>query len=165
MTIRIPKLTAEHFFKMFFILFWGQDILFSYIRGTFLRIPYIKYIANYIFPVLMVICLVLALPYIAKAITKRDIIFFAIVTGVFVLHIFIFPSNAQGLISIAGSFFALILPMYFIGLRFDVSSHMNIIYVMSIVNIWVFVIYTFIIYFINIEYIVANVLYWLTFVP
>lgn len=143
MTIRIPKLTAEHFFKMFLVLFWGQDVLFSYIRGVFLRIPYIKYAANYIIPTLMIICLVFALPYIAKAISKSDIIFFAIVVGVFLIHIFAYPSNTQNLISICGSFFTVVFPLYFIGLRLD-KSHLNAIYIMSLINIWAFVIYTFI---------------------
>lgn len=92
----------------------------------------------------MFACLFLSLPYLVKAIKRSDIVFLAIVAGIFMLHVFIYPSNSQNLLSICGSFFALVFPMYFIGLRFDVNEHLRLIYVMSIINIWAFAIYTFI---------------------
>lgn len=140
MEFRIPKLHSEHFFGIFLALFWGQDILVNYVRAVLLRIPYIKYAADYVFPVLMFVCLLLALPYLAKSISWRDILFAVLAVVVFVMHILLYPQNEE-LLSISGTFFVAVFPLYFIGLRFEVSKHWRFLYIMSIVNIWAFGIY------------------------
>ena len=142
LTIRIPKFNAEHFFGMFLVLFWGQDILFSYIRAILILIPYIKYTAEYVIPALMFMCLLCALPYFIKVISYKDILFTLAVAIVFCLHILIYPEN-ESTMSIFGTFITAAFPLYFIGLRFDVSKHWRLLYILSIINIWFFIIYIF----------------------
>lgn len=141
LSIRIPKFRAEHYFGVFLALFWGQDILLNYIRAVFLREPYTRYVANYVFPALMGFCLFLALPYIIKACSWKDLFVVMAVTIVYLFHILLYPDNSEYLLSIAGTFFTAVLPLCFIGLRFDAAKHLRILYVMSVVNIWAFVAY------------------------
>lgn len=138
--IRIPKLNPERFFGLFLALYWGQNIFFSYIRAAFLRIPYIKYFADYIFPCLMITCLIFSIPYFRKTILARDLCFFGSVVIIFLLNIILFPEN-ESLMSIMLGFFVSVFPMYFIGLRFEPSKHFRILYIMSIINIWFFAVY------------------------
>lgn len=140
MQIRIPKLNAEHFFELFLALYWGHNIIFSYVRAAFLRIPYIEYLADYIFPCLMIVCLFFAIPYFKKIILIKDFLFYGIVAVVFLFNFFLFPEN-ESLITIWKVFFVSVLPMYFIGLRFDCSRHFRILYIMSLINIWAFAVY------------------------
>lgn len=140
MKIRIPKLTTEHFFGIFLAIYWGQNIIFSYFRAIFQRIPYIKYFSNYIVPYMMMICLVLAVPYFIKVLRPSDIFFAGAVTVIVLLNIIIYPEN-ESLTALVGSFFTSVFPLYFIGLRFESSKHFRILYIMSIVNIWAFAAY------------------------
>lgn len=140
MKIHIPKLTKEDFYGLFLVLFWGQDILFSYVKAILQRIPYIKYAADYVIPMLMILCLCLSFPYFIRSISWKDIIFSCGVVTVYLLNILIYPENEE-LTEIAGTFFFSVFPLYFIGLRFEASKHWQILYTMSIINIWVFAIY------------------------
>lgn len=138
--IKIPKLNPARFFGLFLALYWGQNIFFSYVRAVFLRIPYIEYFADYIFPCLMIACLIFAIPYFEKIILARDLCFFGLVVIIFLLNLILFPEN-ESLLSIMWSFFVSVFPMYFIGLRFEPSKHFRILYIMSIINIWAFAVY------------------------
>ena len=138
--LRIPKLTAEYFFRIFLVLFWGKDVVFSYIRGVLLHIPIIEYAADYVVPTLMIICLCFAFPYIVKCISWKDFLFACSVIVVYLLNILIFPENEE-LVKIAGTFFFSVFPLYFIGLRFENSRQWKIIYIMSVVNVWTFAAY------------------------
>ena len=111
MVIRIPKLKAEHFFGMFLLLFWGKDILFSYVSAVLIRIPYVKYIANFVIPTLMLVCLLFSLPYLSKTILWKDLLFAFSVGIVFLLHILLYPENVETG-SIAGQFFLNVFPLY-----------------------------------------------------
>ncbi len=140
MKIRIPKLTSEYFWRFMLALYWGKDIIFSYVRAIILRIPYIKYTADYILPILMFICFVLAFKYFVRSVAWQDIIFAGSVAIIYLLNILIYPENEE-LGAIAGSFFLSVFPLYFIGLRLDISKHFQTIYIMSIVNILAFAVY------------------------
>lgn len=140
MKIRASKLTAENFFTFFLILFWGQDILFSYVKAVFMRVPLVNYFAEYIIPFTMLTFLLLSVPYFAKAIFPADILFTAVVVIIVLLDIIIFPEN-ESLMALSGTFFVSVFPLYFIGLRFEPSKHFKIIYVMSIINVWAFATY------------------------
>ena len=145
MKLRIPKLTAEHFFGFMLALYWSKDIIFSYVRAIILRIPYIKYTADYILPSLMLICFALAFKYFVRSISWQDIIFFEAVAIVYLLNIVIYPENAE-LGTITGSFFLTIFPLYFVGLRLEVTKHFKLLYIMSIVNICAFAVYYLVFY-------------------
>lgn len=138
--IKIPKLNPARFFGLFLALYWGQNIFFSYVRAVFLRIPYIKYLADYIFPCLIIACLILAIPYFEKIIRAKDFLFFGSVVIIFLLNLILFPEN-ESLMSIMGAFFVSVFPMYFIGLSFEPSRHFRILNIMSIINIWTFAVY------------------------
>lgn len=140
MKIRIPKLTAEYFYISFLALFWGRDILFSYARAILLRIPYISYLADYIIPCLMLACILLALPYFAKALLPADLLFTVITATIFMLHLLIFPKNEE-LLSLAGTFWISVFPLYFVGLGLNTTKHIRTLYIMSLINIWVFAAY------------------------
>ena len=140
MKLRIPKLTAEHFFGFMLALYWGKDIIFSYLRAIILGIPLIKYTADYIMPILMLICFALAFKYIARNISWKDIVFAGSVAIVYLINILIYPENAE-LGTITGSFFLTVFPLYFVGLRLEVTKHFKLLYIMSIVNICAFAVY------------------------
>lgn len=142
LTIRIPRLRAENFFEIFLVLFWGQDILFSYVRAVILRIPYIKYTADYILPMCMGICLLLALPYITQAVSRRDLLFAAGILVLFLIHFVFYPETVETLMPIARVFFTSVFPLYFIGLRFEADQHLRLLYILSVINIWAFSFYT-----------------------
>ena len=144
MKLHIKKMTAERFFEMFLILFWTKDIIFSYVRAIILRIPYIKYTADYILPVLMIVCLAFASPYLVKSFAKRDIIFLFSVGIVYWLHMMLFKEN-ESLGQIAGTFWTMVFPLYFIGLRLESQKHWRLLYTLSIINIWVFAVYSLVI--------------------
>ena len=109
-------------------------------KAVLLRIPYIKYVADYVMPVLMIVCLFFAFSYFVRSISWKDIIFAIGVIIVYMVNIVIYPENEE-LIAIAGSFFFSVFPLYFIGLRLEPSKHFRILYIMSIINIWVFAAY------------------------
>ena len=138
--IRIPKLTAEHFFQIFLALYWGKDIIFSYLKAVILRIPYIKYVADYIIPFLMLVCLLFAFLYFVQSISWKDVVFTGVVVVVYFLNLLIYPEN-KDLSAIAVEFFVLVFPLYFVGLRLEPSKHFRLLYIMSIVNIWAFAAY------------------------
>ena len=140
MKIRIPKFTAEHFFGLMLALYWGKDILFSYVRVIILRIPYFKYVADYVLPFLMVICFACAFTYFIRSILWQDILFAGAVIIIYLLNILIYSQNEE-LSAIAGSFFFSVFPLYFVGLRLEPSKHFRILYIMSIINVWVFAAY------------------------
>ena len=140
MNITTTKITAEHFFGFFLTLFWGKDIIFSYIRAILVHIPYINYVADYIIPMLMFICLCFAFPYLIINISKNDILFVCGVLLIYILNILIFPLNEE-LTKISGTFFLSVFPLYFIGLRFEAAKHWRILYIMSVVNIWAYTSY------------------------
>lgn len=106
-----------------------------------LRIPYIKLVANYYFPVLIAVCLALALPFILSYIKPKDIIFVLIITMVYFFQVVLYPSNREYLLSVSMDFFATVLPLYFIGLCIDERKHFNILYIASIVNVFAFILY------------------------
>ena len=139
--IRTPQLRSEHFFSMFLVLFWGKDIIFSYIKGVLLRIPYIKLIANFYFPALIAVCLCLALPYILSCIKPKDIIFILIALLIYLSQIILFPLNREYLLSVAPSFFVTVLSLYFVGLCIDENMHFKILYISSVVNVFAFIFY------------------------
>ncbi len=141
LTIRIPRFRSEHFFSMFLVLFWGQDIIFSYIKGILLRIPYIKLTVDYYFPVLIVFCLAFSLPYILRSVLPKDIIFVLIVAMVYFSQVVLYPSNREYLLSVSVDVFTKILPLYFIGLCIDENKHFNILYIASVVNVFAFILY------------------------
>ena len=142
--IHIPKFTSEMFFVMFFIVFWGQDTLFAYIRAIFLRIPYIKMSADYFIPTLMFGCLILAIPYILQNVCMKDIIFLTGCCEVFFLHMILFPANSAYMLSISGNFIFMILPLYIVGLCLDWEKISKILYWSSVINICTFILYIFI---------------------
>lgn len=137
MKIQIPKFTAEHYFGFALALYWGKDIIFSYLRAVVLNIPYIKYAADYIFPSLLIVCLLLSFRYFIESISWKDIVFLGAVAVVFLSNIVLYPQNTE-LKNIAGSFFLSVFPLYFVGLRLEPSKHFRILYIMSIVNVWAF---------------------------
>ena len=109
-------------------------------NAVFQRIPYIKYVADYIFPCLLIACLILAIPYFEKIILARDLCFFGSVVIIYLLNLILFPEN-DSLAQIMGTFFVSVFPMYFIGLSFEPSKHFRILHIMSIINIWAFAVY------------------------
>lgn len=138
MSIRIPtKLNSEKFFRMFLILFWGKDILFSYGSAALSRIPYIKYVAAYVLPTLMLLCLLASLPYFVRMLSWKDICFGVAVVSIFLLNIILYPENEE-LLVLGASFFTVVLPMYFVGLRLNISKYWRPLYLLSIINVWLF---------------------------
>lgn len=136
----MPKLTAEHFFGFMLALYWGKDIIFSYVRAIILRIPYLKYTADYILPFLIIICFALSFEYFVRSVSWRDVIFAVVVAIIYFSNILLYPENEE-LGAIVGSFFLFIFPLYFVGLRLDLSKHFQILYTMSVVNILAFATY------------------------
>ena len=122
------------------VLYWGKDIIFSYVRAIILRIPYIKYTADYILPSLMLICFALAFKYFARNISWKDIVFAGSVAIIYLINILIYPENEE-LGVIIGSFFTSVFPLYFIGLKLDISKHFHTLYLMSLFNICAFAFY------------------------
>lgn len=115
--------------------------MFSYARGVLLRIPYIKYTADYFFPILTGICLLLSVHYLIKALTWPDVIFVMSVLLIFMVHMLVYPENSDYLLSISGTFLATVLPMYLIGVCFDMDKHIKLLYYASLLNIGLFVMY------------------------
>lgn len=141
LSIRIPKFRSEHFFGLSLIIFWSQNILFSYFRGFLLRIPYVKYAADYAFPVIMAITIMLSFFYIIQLLSWKDVVCVLLVSLIYLVQIVLYPENGAHLWSIAGSFFTSVLPIYFIGVCFDSEKNLRLLYLTSLVNVWAFVIF------------------------
>ena len=142
LSISIPRLKDEHFFSCFLILFWGQDIIFRYARAFFLRIPFVNLIADCFFPCLMLICIIFSFPFIIKHISWKDFFATLMFLILYLSQIIIYPANSEYLLSIFSTLFISVLPLYFIGLCFDTNKHLKLLYSISILNIWLFAVYT-----------------------
>lgn len=140
-SIKIPKLHSEHFFYFFLILFWGQDIVFTYAKAFLLRIPIIKLVANYFFPFCMTVCILLSIEYLVKKISWKDIIFIIVFLAIYIVQMIFYQKNGEYLGAVSETLFLYVLPLYFVGLCIDVNKHLNTLYIMSIINVWMFVVY------------------------
>lgn len=139
--IRIPRLDGQWFFTAFLIAFWGKDSVLTYGRAILLRIPYIKLVADYFIPALLLACLIPAIPFILRAVLPKDLLFLIGCSAVFLFHVILFPANSEYLLSLADEFFLILLPLYVIGLRMDAQRDLKALYVCSIINICAFCVY------------------------
>jgi hypothetical protein len=139
--IRIPRLDGEWFFMAFLIAFWGKDTVLTYFRAVLLRIPYIRSVADYFIPTLLIACLIPAIPFILRAVSPKDLVFFIGCSTIFLFHALLFPDNGEYLLSLADEFFLILLPLYAIGLRMDTDRDLKALYICSMINVCAFCVY------------------------
>lgn len=125
------------------LLFWGRDHLLSYAKTVLLKLPFVYLIADYIIPFIIVICIFIALPYMAKAISYKDILFVLSIAIVYCLNLLIHRETHDYLLELSLTFWTTIFPIYFIGLRMDAEDSLPMLYKVSMLNIWMLMLVTF----------------------
>ncbi len=140
--LKIPtKITSRDFYKLLLVLFWGKNFVSVYLRAVFLRLPVISQFADYIIPCITLICGLFAFPYIAKRLSGKDILFALVVMTAYMLNLLIYRQNYDYLMEIAPEFWLSVFPVLFLGLRLDPKEDVQLLYYVSLINIWLHFVY------------------------
>lgn len=133
---------SKFFFTILLLIFWGRDHLISYAKTFLLKLPYVYLIADYIIPCAMALCFFAALPFMAKAISYKDILFMLVVGLAYCLNLLIYKDTRNYLTELGWTFWISIFPVYFIGVGMDSEDSLPFLYKLSILNIWLLMIIT-----------------------
>ena len=140
--IRIPtKITSKDFYKLLLILFWGKNFVCAYLRAVFLRLPVISQFADYIIPGIALICGLFAVPYLAKRISGKDIVFLLVIVAAYCTNLMVYRPTYEYLMELAPEFWISVLPVFILGLRIDPEEDVPLLYYMSLLNIWLHFLY------------------------
>lgn len=123
------------FYRYLLVLTWGQFFLFHYVSVFLTRIPFITLVSGWIVPICFVFCAVLALPYIMSKTEKNDILFLLCFSAVFMFNLIFLPENESYLQERAADLFLVIIPLYYVGLCFDTDRELDLLYIVSVLNI------------------------------
>lgn len=131
---------GKFFFSILLILLWGQHTLYNYVLVIFKSLPIINYFAEFIFPVCVIVCIILALPYFIKCLTTKDYLFFLIALSIALLNFFIYPQTSEYL---ELEFFRIlgVLAFFFIGRCFDLEQNKKILFWLSLIGVFVAFLY------------------------
>ena len=141
--LKIPKkITSEDFFKLLLILFWGNNFIVSYARAVLMRLPVISVVSDAVFPGLSLLCFLGALPFMFRNFTYKDLIFLLACAVAYCLNLLIYRPTQAYLLEKVYTFWALVFPMYFVGLRIDKREYVRLMYGISLLNIWLFFVYS-----------------------
>lgn len=139
-TIRVY---SEDFFDLLLILIWGRDFLVTFAKAFVQHIPYIRYGTEIIMFFLYAGCALLAIPYISKKVKLEDLIGILVLQIFIVLHLMCFQENWEYLSDKLVHIFLVMIPLYFVGLRIDQDREINLLFWVSMVNIWLEIVYKF----------------------
>lgn len=127
---------------VFVCMVWAKDILGEFARAVFMRLPVLGVDDG--FPAKWFCysaALLLALPEIFKSFSFYKILFPLIVGAVYGLTYIVFPENATYLNENVLTFFLATLPMYFLGLAWNVDRMMKPLYYVSVLTLICAVLY------------------------
>ena len=87
-------LTSSSFFAFLVVLFWTKDTVLSFVIEALSRIPIIGSVSLFISPLLFIVLLLLALPYILKNIHFGDCVFVCSIALVVLFSDVFFEQNS-----------------------------------------------------------------------
>ncbi len=139
---RMPKkITSKDCYKLLLIFFWGKNFVCVYMRAIFLRLPIISRFADYIIPVVSLLCFIVAFPYIKKRITVADLLFVVAVAFAYCINLLIYPKTSNYLMANASTFWISVFPLFILGLRINPEEDVPLLYYVSLINIWLHFMY------------------------
>lgn len=128
----------EQSFYHLCLLIWCRASLLPFLRAVFL---FNRQFADFVIPGIFTVVLSLSLPYIVQRLRIADILFYLSVLAVFLIHYCLFPDNQQTIFQIAPTFLFTVVPYYFIGANMDIHKSSRRLYQISLLSIWIQVIY------------------------
>ncbi len=131
-------------FTVFMILVWMNSILLRFIRVIIQMIPFIWQHADLILSLVFIITLVLSLRVILWYVYIKDLLYFLALYVVFYLHLLLYPLNEPYFQINSELTITKCFPMFLIGLcayRINRESTIRILYQISVVSVFAFVIY------------------------
>lgn len=137
-------LTPYKFYEFLLILIWGRYFIIDYAKVVLTKIPVLRLLSGWIILFIFFLCVCISLQYITKTITKSDTVVFIIMMFIYIFNILIFPLNEEYLYEKMDFLWLSSIPLYFIGIRFDVNKEINILKDISILNIcaqWIYMLF------------------------
>lgn len=119
------------------MLIWGGRPITGLLLGVSLRLPFLKAFAQSVPQIVTVILIILSMPYLLKKIKVVDYAFYLIIVSVFIFNYAIYPNNASVLDNYAYLFLVASVPIYFIGVSFDIEKLFKGTVIVSVVVLFV----------------------------
>lgn len=129
------SLTSQTIFRAYFFLWWTKYTVLDFVRVYITRIPLIGQIGEAIIPIVMAVSLVLAIPYVAKRLWHKDLMFYMVCGFVVLVTMLLYPQNAGYIRSDLWRILGLALPAYFLGLSYDHEYLKKTVYWGSLVGV------------------------------
>ena len=121
---------------IWFICLWSRTILLQFFKAVLLRVPIVRYAADFVLTALILFFLTMALPYLLKKIKPSDICLYMLLILLFLCHYFFYPSNRADIFDIGVPFIFIVFPYYFVGLGFNYERMYPLLYGVSCVTIF-----------------------------
>ena len=97
-----------------FVCLWSRTILLQFFKAVLLRVPIVRYAADFVLTALILFFLTMALPYLLKKIKPSDICLYMLLILLFLCHYFFYPSNRADIFDIGVPFIFIVFPYYFV---------------------------------------------------
>lgn len=134
-------LSSRGMFRILLILFWTQHTVANFITVIFRRLPIISIFADYIFPALILISAMFALPYMIKNIRLGDLIFFLVCVCVVLVTLMLPLENVEYLKKDFSNILFIAVPMFFVGIAYSHDICKKDLFVCSLINVLIMVTY------------------------
>jgi len=131
----IFRISSRSFYTFLIALIWTQSILIDYFRAILLRLPILNLIPDLIIALLYFVVIVFAFPYMVKNIKMVDVFVFIFIATFYALNYILFPNNKEALDFYASSFLISVVPLYFVGLSFNIDLVKKMLYTLSVISI------------------------------
>lgn len=134
-------LTSSSFFAFLVVLFWTKDTVLSFVIVALSRIPIIGSVSLFISPLLFIVLLLLALPYILKNIHFGDCVFVCSIALLVLFSDVFFEQNSPYINEQLWRIIGLSIPLYFVGISFNPQVIKRSLYYASVASIVVMFLY------------------------
>lgn len=125
---------AKLWFTILLALVWGKNTIFNYIIAVISRFPLIGFVSELVYPLCIILCVVLALPYLKDKLKLQDFLIYFIMVAI-ILSTFVFhPENSEYLQEEYMDIISFML-FFFVGVCFDLEDNKNLLFWLSIIGI------------------------------
>lgn len=140
---RKPNTINLSAFCLLFALIWIQNTILPFVVRVMQAIPLIGAIAEQVVVAIFILLILLSLPRIFKSIRFGDVVFYLVACIVIFLTTAFFKDNAEFLQKDLWRILVLTIPMYFIGLSFKHEDIRKLLYIASVLSVFVMIAYQF----------------------
>ena len=109
--------------------------LFTVLSGIFNRLPALNLLSEYIYIIAVIVAIVCSVPYIKKYLKIGDYLFYFLFLIFYLLQYLIYPQNSTYLDDNFVKSMLLAVPLYFIGVLWDIKRFEKPVFILSIVSI------------------------------